>query len=93
MVTVRLEKGDKITLPKALKESLGVKEGEEIRLYAFGKDVAINPEEEEMTPEEEAAVLEALEDIKAGRVFGPFKNAKEMIRALDEASLEDDGES
>ena len=72
-----------ITLPKKLTRSsedliaIPRKEYEEFLRLRLERIPEI-----ELTPTQKKRLVEGLGDIKAGRVIGPFKNAKEAVRAL-----------
>jgi bifunctional DNA-binding transcriptional regulator/antitoxin component of YhaV-PrlF toxin-antitoxin module len=76
-----------LVVPLAVRRQAGLKSGQEIEFKVSGGVISIHPKpsvaDDEYTPEQRriinAQLAEGLADIKAGRTFGPFASADEMI--------------
>ena len=80
-----------VVIPKEIFEVLGLQIGDFVEVKQVKGTVVIKPKklvnaDEVLTPKYRAVIdtglAEAEEDIKAGRVSGPFDTAKEAMRAL-----------
>ena len=80
-----------VVIPKEIFDALGLQTGDFVEVTQVKRTVVIKPKkivdaDEVLTPEQKAQIdarlAEAEEDIKHGRVLGPFDTAKEAIRAL-----------
>ena len=80
-----------VVLPKEMCEKLGLQIGDFVEVQQVKGTAVIKPKklvdaDEVLTPaqkaELDARLTEGLEDIKQGRVVGPFDTAKEAMRAL-----------
>jgi AbrB family looped-hinge helix DNA binding protein len=80
-----------VVIPKEIFDALGLQTGDFVEVSQVKRTVVIKPKkivdaDEVLTPEQKAHIdarlAEGLEDIKQGRVLGPFDTAKEAMRAL-----------
>lgn len=80
-----------VVIPKEIFEALGLQTGDFVEVKQVKGTVVIKPKklvdaDEILTPAQKAEIdarlAEGLEDIKQGRVLGPFDTAKEAVRAL-----------
>ena len=80
-----------VVIPKEICDALGLQTGDFVEVKRVKATVVIKPKklvdaDEVLTPaqqaELDARLVEGLEDIKQGRVLGPFDTAKEAMRAL-----------
>ena len=85
MPTVKLGTSRQIVIPKKLYDALGLAPGDylEVELYKDNRLLVTPKELVDKHPEIEQRLAEAEEDIKAGRVSGPFKTAEELRRHLN----------
>jgi AbrB family looped-hinge helix DNA binding protein len=78
MSLVRVKTKGQVTIPTRLRQQAGLNVGDllEARLEKGGKIT--------LTPQSllDRDIAESLEDIKQGRVYGPFDTAEEMIASL-----------
>ena len=74
---VKIGESRQIVIPKALYDELNLIPGDYLEVARQGDRLVLTPQ---MFIEKRLA--EGLADIKAGRVAGPFKNAKDAVRAL-----------
>jgi AbrB family looped-hinge helix DNA binding protein len=84
MPTVKLGTSRQIVIPKKLYDALGLTPGDylEVELYE-GNRLLVTPKElVDKHPEIDKRLTEAEEDLKAGRVSGPFHTAKELAQHL-----------
>jgi AbrB family looped-hinge helix DNA binding protein len=93
MSALRLRPKNQITLPKAVCDELGIKEGDYFTVQVTKKAKRVPPGAVILTPSEvverpwteaewREKEREADEDIKAGRLHGPFDTADEAIAFL-----------
>lgn len=77
MSLVKVKEKHQITLPSAIREEAGLAVGDWV-------EVAIEKGRVTLTPKSivDRQIAEALADVKAGRIYGPFSSAKELIRSL-----------
>ena len=80
-----------VVIPKEICEDLGLEVGDFVEVERVKGTVVIKPKklvdaDELLTPAQKAQIdarlAEGLEDIKQGRVVGPFETAQEAMRAL-----------
>jgi AbrB family looped-hinge helix DNA binding protein len=92
MARVKLGKRHQVTIPVQTIKRLGLKAGEELELVESEKAIVLVPRKHipkdqrwYYTDEWQKMMQEAFEDLKAGRMHGPFDTAEEAIRALKNA--------
>lgn len=88
-MTVGIKNDNKtpLVVPRAVRRTAGFKSGQELEIKASGGVITILPKlpnaDDEYTPAQrrivDAQLAEGLADIKAGRTYGPFNTADEMI--------------
>jgi bifunctional DNA-binding transcriptional regulator/antitoxin component of YhaV-PrlF toxin-antitoxin module len=86
-VTVKNKTKPPLVVPPSVRRQAGHKNGQDLEFRVSGGVIAILPKplaaDDKYTPEQrriiDAQLAEGLADIKAGRTFGPFDNADEMI--------------
>ena len=72
-----------VTIPKDAREAIGIRVGDLVEATVTKGGVVLRPKlVVDKHPEIEARLREAEEDIKAGRVYGPFRSVAEMKRSL-----------
>ena len=72
-----------VTIPKEAREAIGLDVGDLLEATVANGGVMLRPKlVRDKHPEIEARLREAEEDIKAGRVYGPFRSVREMVRSL-----------
>lgn len=81
-----------VVIPKEICDELGLQEGDFVEVMSAGGKVIIKPKkmvdaDEVLTPAQRAVIDKRLaaaeEDIKAGRVSGPFATVDNLKRHLD----------
>ena len=91
MPVVRVIRHGQITLPKELREVLGVKEGDILEAEMKENQVVLKPKtlidkipesEYELSEQGKTKIREALEDYEKKKMSGPFRSAKEMKKAF-----------
>lgn len=89
MPKVKLGTHREITLPAATIKRLGLTAGEELEIVEYDKAIVLIPRKHipqdqawYHTEEWQRMMQEAFEDIKAGRVAGPFDSAEDLITEL-----------
>jgi looped-hinge helix DNA binding domain, AbrB family len=74
---VRVKAKYQVTLPTSVREKAGLDVGDLLEATVEGNTITLTPK---TVVDRELAL--ALEDVKKGRVHGPFSSAKEAIRSL-----------
>jgi AbrB family looped-hinge helix DNA binding protein len=89
MPTVKLSSRRQITIPEETAKRLGLKAGEELELVESEKAIILVPRKHipkdqqwYYTDEWQKMMREAFEDVKAGRMVGPFESVEEFINDL-----------
>lgn len=74
---VKLGASRQVVIPKRIHDRLGLRAGDYL-------EVELRDDAVVMTPKAlvEKRLAEALEDVRRGRVWGPFRTAKDMVRSL-----------
>src|SRR5687767_13875295 len=98
MPTVKVQKKGQVTLPSAVRERVGIADGDLLEVKLHRGTVVLTPKhfvdrsvfpaaDDEYTPAQrrtiDGQIAEGLEDVRRGRVHGPFKTHKEMMRFLN----------
>jgi antitoxin component of MazEF toxin-antitoxin module len=86
-MTVIAKNKTPLVVPPSVRRKAGFRSGQEIEFKVSGGMISIRPKlptaDDEYTPEQrriiDAQLAEGLADIKAGRTFGPFDSADDMI--------------
>ena len=89
-MTVTLKPKSEITVPKSIRRKAGIKAGDQFEFSVSGRVITILPKppvtDDEYTPAQrrkiDRAIAEGLDDIKYGRLEGPFSSHKEFIASL-----------
>jgi AbrB family looped-hinge helix DNA binding protein len=76
---VRVKSKFQVTLPKVVRNKARLRVGDVLEAKVEGKKVTLTPQSLV-----DRHIAEALEDIRQGRVYGPFGSAEEMLRSLRE---------
>lgn len=81
MPLVRVKAKYQVTLPTSVREKAGLAVGDLLEASVEGKKITLTLKS---VVDRELAL--ALEDVKKGRVYGPFSSAQELIRSLHRES-------
>jgi AbrB family looped-hinge helix DNA binding protein len=76
---VKVKSKFQVTLPKVVRNKARLSVGDVLEAKVEGKKVTLTPQSLV-----DRHIAEALEDIRQGRVYGPFGSAEEMLRSLRE---------
>ena len=79
---VKVKEKYQVTLPSAVRQKAGVAVGDLLEARVQGKKITLTPKVAVDRALIEKRLAEGLEDLKKGRVYGPFSSAKEAIRSL-----------
>jgi AbrB family looped-hinge helix DNA binding protein len=79
--TVKIGTSRQVVIPKKIHDRLGLAPGDYLQVELEGTRVVFTPKTL-LDKDIGARLAEALEDVRHGRVAGPFRSAKAMIRAL-----------
>lgn len=82
MPLVKVKEKYQVTLPTAVRQKAGVAVGDLLEAQVRGKKITLTPKAVVDRAFIEKRLAEGLEDLKKGRVYGPFSSAKEAIRSL-----------
>ena len=91
MPVSKLGQRRQVVIPKAICDELGLQEGDFVEVTRADGRVIIKPKklvdaDEVLTPEQKEAIdkslAEGLEDIKQGRLHGPFTSVQNMLQSL-----------
>jgi len=83
MPIVRIKQKFQVTIPDHVRKQAGLEVGDFLEATAKGNIITLKPKAViDRHPDIDARLREALDDVKAGRVYGPFNSAKEMISDL-----------
>jgi AbrB family looped-hinge helix DNA binding protein len=74
---VKVKEKYQVTLPSSVRRKAGLAVGDLLEAKVQGGKITLTPKS---IVDRELAL--ALEDVKKGRVYGPFSSAKDMIRSL-----------
>jgi len=77
MALVKVKQKYQVTLPAAVRELAGIEVGDLLEAKVEKKRITLTPKSAI-----DKRLAEALADIKAGRTYGPFETAEEMIESL-----------
>lgn len=77
MTFVKVKSKFQVTLPKVIRNKTRLKVGDVLEAKVEGEKVTLTPQSLI-----DRHIAEALEDIRQGRVYGPFDSAEEMLRSL-----------
>ncbi len=84
MPTVKLGASRQIVIPKQIHDELGLEAGDylEVEICEGGKLLVTPKDLVDRHPEIDKRLAEAEEDVKTGRVRGPFSTADDVIKGL-----------
>lgn len=82
MALTKVKEKYQVTLPASVRQKVGVGVGDLLEAQVRGKKITLTPKVVVDRELIERRLAEGLEDLKKGRVFGPFSTAKETIRSL-----------
>jgi AbrB family looped-hinge helix DNA binding protein len=74
---VKVKEKYQVTLPASVRRKAGLAVGDLLEANVEGKKIILTPKS---VVDREIAL--ALEDVRKGRVYGPFSSAKELIQSL-----------
>lgn len=90
MPTVKLGSRRQITIPEEMVTRLGLKPGEELEVVQSEKAIVLVPRKHipkdqrwYYTDEWQKMMQDAFEDLKHGRMAGPFDNVEDLIKDLN----------
>lgn len=90
MSDVKVRKGQ-VTIPTRIRTRLGIADGDVLDMKVRSNCVvltrkAVDDTEDELTSEQrkiiDAQLAEGLEDVRMGRVFGPFDTAEALVASM-----------
>lgn len=89
-MTVTLKDKNQLVVPPSIQRQAGLKTGDRLEFKVSGGVITITPKlpsaDDEYTPAQrliiDARLAKAEEDIKAGRVYGPFDTIAELERSM-----------
>jgi len=92
MPVVRITRNYQVSIPKSVRDALGLEEGDLIEVEERSGEIVMVPKKLIdaaqawfWSPEWQRGEREVDEDIRAGRVIGPFKNIEELKKHFGDA--------
>ena len=92
MPVVRITRNYQVSIPKSVRDALGLEEGDLIEVEERSGEIVMVPKKLIdaaqawfWSPEWQRGEREVDEDIRAGRVIGPFKNIEEFKKHFGDA--------
>lgn len=82
MPLVKVKDKFQVTLPTEVRRQAGVAVGDVLEAKVQGHKITLTPKVVMDRATVEKRLAEGLEDVKAGRIYGPFTSAKETVRSL-----------
>jgi AbrB family looped-hinge helix DNA binding protein len=79
---VKVKEKYQVTLPVSVRQKAGLAVGDLLDAQVQGKKITLTPKVVVDRALIEKRLAEGLEDLKKGRVYGPFSSAREVIRSL-----------
>lgn len=93
---VKVQSKGQMTIPRRVRSAVGLADGDLVEVEAIGRKIVLTPKlvvdrsklpaDDEYTPRQrrtiDARLAKSDDDIKHGRVYGPFDTHKEFITAL-----------
>ncbi|HXR36871.1 MAG TPA: AbrB/MazE/SpoVT family DNA-binding domain-containing protein [Candidatus Binataceae bacterium] len=90
VITTKVGPKYQVTIPKAVRLALKLEAGDLLEVRVAGRGVLLKRKVlVDRDPDLEHALAEADEDLKAGRVYGPFDGAQAAIKGLRRAVKEE----
>lgn len=90
VITTKVGPKYQVTIPRPVREALKLEAGDILEVRVAGRDVLLKPKVlVDRDPQLEQALAEADEDIKAGRVYGPYDGAQAALKGLRRAVKEE----
>lgn len=89
MPTIKVGVGRHIVIPKTFYSALGLSPGDYLKVLRQGNRLVLTPKRKMLTDksaEIDRRLADAEEDIRQGRVSGPFKTADELLQHLNSVS-------
>ena len=84
MPTVKVGTSRQVVIPKKLYDELGLAPGDYIEVERHGGKLVLTTKQLiEKHPEIDRRLAEAEQDVKAGRLSGPFQTVDDLARHLD----------
>ena len=87
---VKVQRKGQVTIPTRLRALVGLTDGDLVEAKVYQGKIVLTPKavvDREYTPAQrrsiDARLTEGLADIHAGRTFGPFNTADEMIEHME----------
>ena len=105
---VKIHRKGQMTLPSRLRSAIGVSEGDIVEASVHRGKIVLTPKvvidrskfptaDDEYTPAQrriiDARLARAKEDVKAGRVYGPFATVPELERSLRQTAKKHSGKT
>ena len=85
MQAVKVGASRQVAIPKKIHEALHLQTGDYLEVELIKGKLVLTPKTL-VDRHLEERLSEALEDVKQGRVYGPFRNAKETVHSLHTSS-------
>ena len=77
MALVKVKEKYQVTLPSEMRDKAGLSVGDVLEAKLQGNTITLTPK-----PVLDRKLVQALKEIDAGKTFGPFNSAKDLVRSL-----------
>ena len=88
MPLVKVKEKYQVTLPAALRQKAGLVVGDLLEAQVQRGKITLTPKAVVDRAFVEKRLAEGLDDLKKGRVYGPFSSAREAVRSLHRETKE-----
>ncbi len=85
MAAVKIGASRQVAIPKKIHEELHLRAGDYLEIELRNGTLVLTPKAL-VDKDLEVRLSEALDDVKKGRVHGPFESAKEVVKSLRRSS-------
>ena len=82
MPLVKIKEKYQVTLPASVRDKVGVVVGDLLEAEVNGNQITLTPKSVVDRAFVEKRLAEGLDDLKAGRTYGPFSSARDAVRSL-----------
>jgi AbrB family looped-hinge helix DNA binding protein len=86
MPLVKVKEKFQVTLPVEIRQKAGIDVGDLLEASVQGKRITLVPKVAVDRAFVEQRLAEGLEDLRKGRVYGPFTSSKALVRSLHRES-------
>jgi bifunctional DNA-binding transcriptional regulator/antitoxin component of YhaV-PrlF toxin-antitoxin module len=86
MAVVRVKGRFQVTLPASIRQKARVGVGDLLEAGVRGRKITLTPRGTGRKARKDRGLAEGLDDLRQGRVYGPFRSAGALVRSLHRQS-------